>query len=214
MGLIDDHRRREARAEAIEQEIGQGQPHFLLAFGLIGQLQIVEDGLEQSGPVAHMAVGEEGGAVLRPETFEQAMAQQRLAGAWFAGEDEDPFAVGQAGQQAVDRLLVPGRRVVRSRVRRGRERPLPQPEALDVHVHSIPVSTAVGAVPHLRYRQKGKKNSDLRRIREPFPQLPRCRDRSRRRVRTGTAHSGACRAAQSSLPHNTDRGVGKKRKET
>ena len=56
---------------------------------------IDEDGLQQAGPVAEVAVGEEGRGRAVAEPFQQAQAEQRLADAGFAGEQHQAFAVGE-----------------------------------------------------------------------------------------------------------------------
>ena len=84
LGLIEDQDGATPLLIAAQQMVGHGQAHLLFASALVGQRQVVEDRLQKAGAVADVAVGQEDGIQLGAEPLEQAMTQQRLAGARIA----------------------------------------------------------------------------------------------------------------------------------
>src|SRR5262249_13199339 len=87
---------------------------------------------------AEMAVRQKGAADTVGQPLQEAMAQQGLAGAGRAGQQEQPFAVGQAADQASERAFVTRRRVIAGAVRRCRERPLSRAKVLGIHAGAFP----------------------------------------------------------------------------
>ena len=76
--------------------VREPQTQKLLAAGFVRHTEIVKDRLQEGRAVGEMAVGEEGAGRPRVKPIEQREAEQRLAGAGRAGQEDEALAVAEA----------------------------------------------------------------------------------------------------------------------
>ena len=112
MRLVEDQDRPPAGLVILEQELGERQSQLLLAFALEGQGQVIEDRLQEAGPAAAVAIGEEGTADAVAQAVQQAVAQHSLAQAGLAGQQRQPFFLLDSLEKLGEGVLVAGRRVI------------------------------------------------------------------------------------------------------
>ena len=92
MRLVDHDKRAPLLVRAIlEQAIGEPQTQGLFPVAVMGQAEIVEDRLQQSGAVGEMAVGQKGAGGLFVKAVEENVAEQRLAAAGLSSQEHETF---------------------------------------------------------------------------------------------------------------------------
>src|SRR5476651_1821852 len=143
MRLVDHQKRAPLDRAVLEQLFGEAQTQNLFRFAFMGQSEIVEDRLQEGRAVGEMAVGEESAGDLGFEPIEQRVAEQRLAGAGIAAQKDEAFIFRERTLERGKGRFVNRGRIVKIGIRRRREWPTLEPEAVFIHESSSPKS------PHL-----------------------------------------------------------------
>ena len=85
-----------------------------------------------------MAIGQKNVVDIRPETFQQPMAEQGLACSRFAGQQSNAFEIKDGGQKGCQGAFVAGGGIIIIAVRRGCKRPAFQAEMRLIHYEPPP----------------------------------------------------------------------------
>src|SRR5262249_46305731 len=129
---------------------------FALAFKR--QAEVVQDGLQQAGAIAAMAMSQKAASGLIAEAIEKAMSQERLASAGFPGQQGESLIVLNRRQKLGERAFVAVCGIIALPIGSGPNRPVPQAEMRLIHRASVPRPARTRASPYRSQSENGVGN--------------------------------------------------------